>query len=971
MKKTFLTVLLIAVAVWAFADVSGKYLIKIDRQLLYSQYQLTDLGQIPQKLPFALDVYHASANYLLAGIPESDIKKLHPSAYTLLDSFPLSDNWYLLTKLPDRELTLAADMGKTITRLDDVLLVQSGLTGAELALRCALPATRLDWLPLPLDRFSTLKPPAVTRTDFGNLLTQVNADSIVWFIQHLQDQGTRFAGATNAQAVATWIQSQFIRFGITDAQLDHFTYQNTDQWNVVATIPGTLNPEKLIIIGGHHDSITNDGSDPLVTAPGADDNASGTSAALEIARVMRANNYQPECSIRFVTFACEELGLWGSKHYASLAQQEGWDVKLMINHDMIANSTQPQANWRVRMMPYEGFEGYTALAMNVIDTQTVLAPFAGNLNSAGSDSHSFWQRGFPAIYFFEDQFCPYYHSVNDIVTNINPQYGKEMVRASMAVAVSYDQMPAPVDVVTLNDTGTGNSLQVSWSSEHPESDVNGYKVYVTTSPDLPVTEYNAAASPFIVPGLQTHVTYYVGVAAVDSDDNEGMARYVTGTTAVDPQAPAYFFDQPVMHSVYLYWNANTELDLAGYRVYRSTSEAGAYTLLNTALITDLFFLDNATTDLQYYYYRLTAVDTDGNESISSAVIRTRALTLDQGILIIDETRNNVSNTVFAPDDFTCDDYYDTLTAGFATTQFDTETDGLFTLADVGIYSSILWHGNDMADMDYPYHVREEIRKYLNAGGNILISSYLPTQAFERVTGYPHTFQTGDFLFDVFGVQTAAYTTGARFRYANPIATGFPLLEVDSLKTLPGLSHHIYSVQSIGAAPTASNIYNYGSSYADNVAQGALNSLPVGVYNQHGAGRSILLSFPLFNMFTSQATALVQYAFGTLFSETATDDETASAPSADLALRKCYPNPFRNSLTLDLYVKNPSQPVTATVYNLKGQKVKSLPPAVTRSSASQLHWNGCDAQNQPVANGLYFIRIEQGKAAVSQKVILLR
>jgi leucyl aminopeptidase len=163
--------------------------------------------------------------------------------------------------------------------------------------------------------------------------------------------------------------AQFQSFGVPDVQLFSFNWNNTTQYNVVATIPGTVYPDQYIVVGGHHDSINNSG-DPYTSAPGADDNASGSVAALEMARVMMQSGYQPRASIRFITFAAEEFGLWGAKYYSAYAQDNNLNIRLMMNHDMIANNTADPGDWEVRLMPYDGSMDHSAYALQLTEQYT-------------------------------------------------------------------------------------------------------------------------------------------------------------------------------------------------------------------------------------------------------------------------------------------------------------------------------------------------------------------------------------------------------------------------------------------------------------------------------------------------------------------------------------------------------------------------------------------------------------------------
>jgi len=76
-------------------------------------------------------------------------------------------------------------------------------------------------------------------------------------------------------------------------------------WNVIATKPGVLYPDSVIIIGGHYDSIVYDGTDPFVWAPGADDNASGAVGVLEAARILASVDL--DCTVKFASLMSQQL----------------------------------------------------------------------------------------------------------------------------------------------------------------------------------------------------------------------------------------------------------------------------------------------------------------------------------------------------------------------------------------------------------------------------------------------------------------------------------------------------------------------------------------------------------------------------------------------------------------------------------------------------------------------------------------
>lgn len=274
-------------------------------------------------------------------------------------------------------------------------------------------------------------------------ISKVEPDSIQAYMQALEDMGTRFCLAENRRDVAVWIMNKFIELGYPDTYLDSFpfnrTYQNvyyeTWQYNVVSTLPGYSRPDEIYILGGHHDAIVPFSSNPFVIAPGADDNASGVAAALEVARVMKQYNYVPEGSVRFITFAAEEFGLHGSWRYAGIASAQNMNIKMMINNDMISHVNSPPAAWAIKLFKYPNAQWVSSLAAYVVQKFTDLTAYEFTHSSANTDSWPFFHYGYPAIFLHEYEFCPFYHSVNDVVANTNKYYAAEMIKVSLGMLI--------------------------------------------------------------------------------------------------------------------------------------------------------------------------------------------------------------------------------------------------------------------------------------------------------------------------------------------------------------------------------------------------------------------------------------------------------------------------------------------------------------------------------------------------------
>lgn len=261
------------------------------------------------------------------------------------------------------------------------------------------------------------------------ILTDINADTIRYVMQTLQNFGTRYARASNHRAVAEWIQGQFMSYGLTGAYLDSFySTANGWQYNVIAPLPGGSETDTVMVLGGHYDSYAY--GSPLTNAPGADDNASGTAAAMEVARILAQRGVTFRSTVLFMAFAAEELGLLGSEDCAAKMANQNVNVRMMINNDMISYCTSDSTNWRIALQQYPNSATVTNLATHVCTTYTQLAVTYRSDDIQYSDSWSFYQQGYKTIFLQEYEFTPYYHSVNDLVVFSNLPYTRAMVQVS-------------------------------------------------------------------------------------------------------------------------------------------------------------------------------------------------------------------------------------------------------------------------------------------------------------------------------------------------------------------------------------------------------------------------------------------------------------------------------------------------------------------------------------------------------------
>ena len=877
-----------------------------------------------------------------------------------------------LVSSPDGALPqLPPDAGTPVLQLGNVILLQTSLDEIALRQKISYSFMPLQLTPLQLPEaapHSSCKVSVVS--DVQAIVNLVEANSVRSHIQSLQDFGTRYALADNRLAISQWIKDRFLSFGITDVELHSFEWRNTTQYNVVATIPGSVYPDEYIIVGGHHDSI-NMYDDPYLGAPGADDNASGTAACLEMARVMMAGGFQPQRSIRFITFAAEEFGLWGSKAYADYADENNLNIRLMINHDMIANNSADPGEWLVRLMPYEGSLEQSYFACNITANYTTLQPYLGNLNSTSSDSAPFWQAGYNVAYFFEDEFSPHYHSSDDIVDNIDPAYAAEVIKASTALAAHFAKMPDAPSNLRVQDQGDGQSLRLSWD-EPQNQNIGNYRIYWGDNYiDMTDNHVDCTGNSYILSGLDEGLEYVVAIASVDAENLESFGITGTGTPLLKPLTPAEFTDSPQRRSVQFTWRPNDEYDLAGYKIYRSTSVNDPGSLLATVAAPDTAYQDtNVSGGLHSYYYRICAFDHDGNLSTASDTIRSRPLTMNRGVLIVDETIGGSGSTVFTPTDEMVDEFYADMLAGYEPCVIDLEEFEDLKLADLGVFSCLLWHGNDQADISGAAAYTDILRQYVELGGKALFSVYHPSSDFEMNAGYPASFEAGNFIYDVLGIAEVDFTTQSRFKTALPLLNEYPALQVDPIKSLPALNHHIPRVEGMTPTDNATAIYAYAGEYDDDSAQGYLNGLAVGIKNDYRLGSAITLSFPLYYMETDSAKDMVQHVFRHEFAELCPAESGSNAPAARLSLSLPAPNPFSGSVGITLKANDYTKNTSLKIYNQRGQLVRTLMQDKP-IGVEEFSWDARDENGNRVSSGVYFLQAKQGDQSLTRKMVYIR
>ncbi len=337
----------------------------------------------------------------------------------------------------------------------------------------------------------------------------------------------------------------------------------TNLTNVVATLKGTTNPERVYVVSGHYDSMCNlDATDTKCDAPGANDDASGTAAVVEMARVMSKRKF--DATIVFMTVPGEEQGLLGATYFAEQAKQNKMNIEAMFTNDIIggvtsyknapdrqtvrvfaegvpSDETEQQANSR-RSVGGENDSASRQLGRFIKEVADVYSPkflvqliYRRDRYGRGGDHIPFLERGFAAVRFTEPH-EDYTHQHQTVKIVDGKQYGDliefddfdyianvtRVNAASLAALALAPARPKNVGIITGRLT---NDTDLKWEAG-ADADLAGYEIVWrdTTSPFWTnsvsvgnVTSYTAKE--------MSKDNYFFGVRAVDKAGNKSPVSY--------------------------------------------------------------------------------------------------------------------------------------------------------------------------------------------------------------------------------------------------------------------------------------------------------------------------------------------------------------------------------------------------------------------------------------------------------------
>lgn len=413
---------------------------------------------------------------------------------------------------------------------------------------------------------------------------RISADSIEANIETLAGFHTRHTTSDTENdsvgigAARRWIQKKFqqysgrsnnrlkVRYNRYVERENSRIDEPTEVVNVVAVLPGTQleSKERTYIVNGHYDSRVSDIMDDNSYAPGANDNASGTAAVMELARVM--SNYEFDATIIFMAVAGKEQGLLGTKHYAEIAKRRNIDIAGMINNDAIGNTVKStdgsvhNKEVRVfaqgipsgikltdyqRMLLYTGGENDTParqlgryiyrIGNQQMDSLNVNMIYRRDRYMRRGDHLAFLQEGYPAVRITEPN--EYYERQHqDVRKEKGTQYGDlprfvdysyvgKVTKLNAAVLSSLANAPARPDEVGMEVQELRNNSTLRWRP-NAEPDLKGYEIVwrQTHDPYWQHSKFVGDTTRYTIEGVSKD-NYIFGVRSVDTFGHKSPAVY--------------------------------------------------------------------------------------------------------------------------------------------------------------------------------------------------------------------------------------------------------------------------------------------------------------------------------------------------------------------------------------------------------------------------------------------------------------
>ena len=411
----------------------------------------------------------------------------------------------------------------------------------ELLLHRLLPLAATSALALVTASAIAADAPAAPDPDIVRLVREVSPARLETYVRTLAAFGTRHSlSATDDPkrgigAARRWIRATLDRCAAESGarlkvEFDEFIQEATPRIpkatllaNVVATLEG-VDPqarERMLVVSGHYDSMCGNVMNSECDAPGANDDASGTAVAIELACTFARSRFP--ATLVFMAVAGEEQGLLGAAHWARVAREKGMNVEAMITNDIVGNAHDENGHrdastvrlfaegvpagkevteeWQRRLETGgENDSPARELARTIRDAaqryvpeMTVKVVYRRDRYLRGGDHIPFLAQGYTAVRFTEahEDFRHQHQDVRmvdgiqygDLPQFVDFEYLASVARVNAAALASLAHAPSPPSGVRIETLQLENRTTLSWQA-NPEADLAGYEIVwrETTAP---------------------------------------------------------------------------------------------------------------------------------------------------------------------------------------------------------------------------------------------------------------------------------------------------------------------------------------------------------------------------------------------------------------------------------------------------------------------------------------------------------
>jgi hypothetical protein len=767
----------------------------------------------------------------------------------------------------------------------------------------------------------------------------VSVDSIWHYIAVLQNM-ERYTTNSSAINCSNYLKDFFQNLGF-DTVYFH-TWQSGYIPNVIAVKYGMLYPDEIYLVGGHYDVYTS-------SAPGADDNGSGSAAIMEIARVMSPLSFKR--TLKYVLFSGEELGLLGSAAYASQASSSGDNILGMINMDMIAY-VEPGDIIDVDVVKNTASQDlYNAYVLTTQTYVPTLPVVIGSLPwGASSDHVSFWNNGFKAIFPFEDtnDYSPYIHSSQDILgISANNQILAELGTKSVAAALaSFAEMADSRITGSIYSAATLDPIanaKIFFNGDSVFSNLDGsfmtqalipgiYEIIFTANgfePDTIVQNINQfQVFNFEINLIPLGMTRpYIHVSEIIIDDDSLGGSFGNGNGVADAgetiEVSAYFSNTGNLNAVNISGSIqtlNSWITILQDSLFVDSIKVDSINLSNNAVIMQIDPETPANTavsfsvNLNYLGF--------SNVSVFNINVNNRGQ-----ILIIEDDDNNGGLSTYTAALDCLHISYDVAAADILQEEM-TE------------YDYMIWFCGDDYSTTLTSTDQQKLSYYLDNGGKLFISGVDIGYEIHNDPFYTN-YLRANYLAD----GPSSTTTVVYGSQEDPITRDF----------VSGLSMNDNYVDQISPAGGSTQIFNYD--YNDN------NYICGVKYN--GIYQLVYLTFTFENIQDTNYRMTLLNNIWNWFGGNLTDIVSKNKTVLEFHLSQNYPNPFNPNTTIEFSIPK-SEKVNLEVYNVLGQKVITLISKKLKAGIYKTTWNASG-----FASGVYFYKIKTESFEKTKKLILLR